>query len=784
MIPDSAVQLLRRGPAIVALTSATALLAVLALLTPFGESQSPATRVGFLLAIAAALEVLHGIRRSTAAARREASTGAVISMVIAVLLINAPFLASTVLLVVMAGFILLDAARYGMVALRATDLSDRWLAALAMVGNAAVALLLVVGREWAVSWTIAVAVALRIFGIAWNIAVSPVHTVADANETVVAELGLFHNSRIAAMTAEVEAGEAARAPVDRGWIVAFIATLFAIHVGRMGTDGTLLGYLAPAVAVAGDMFVAALITLLVINPLYLLWRWPTRWIERPMWRWYVAQDAEAPPGWIERFAAAWLRHRLRFAVRMRAARYSLRSAMTQALQHGLPLAAVIAATVPVWGMSWYFDTENWAAGMWNSWAESRTTTWRAAMVRAVLTDTALHAESLPFAVHPPGIDGGQDFSFIVIGDTGEGDASQHILRDQLLAVSNQSDVRFVVISSDVVYPVGAMRDYEAKFWLPFKGVTKPTYAIPGNHDWYDALEAFAATFLEPAAARASMRARVETDLRLTSTTDERIEGLIRQAAWLRQQYDVPTGFQRAPFFEIQTDDFALICVDTGVVKRVDAEQWSWLQSALERARGKLVMAVLGHPFFAGGSLQTDGYEEFAELRRLLREHHVPIIMAGDTHDLEYYVEPQPPGPSVHHFVNGGGGAYLSFGTSLAWPTRPPTSEWAFYPDTKAVMAKIEAGTPWWKRPAWWWTRQLGAWPFSAEWLSAVFDYNVAPFFQSFIEVRVERSTRQIRLRPYGIHGRLTWGDLASSESIRPPGATRATAVEWSVPMAR
>ena len=85
------------------------------------------------------------------------------------------------------------------------------------------------------------------------------------------------------------------------------------------------------------------------------------------------------------------------------------------------------------------------------------------------------------------------------------------------------------------------------------------------------------------------------------------------------------------------------------------------------------------------------------------------------------------------------------------------------------MAKIEADTPWWKRPAWWWTRQLGAWPFSAEWLSAVFDYNVAPFFQSFVKVRVERSSGTIRLVPYGVHGQLTWGDLASSESSRPPG---------------
>src|SRR4029078_11861086 len=90
-----------------------------------------------------------------------------------------------------------------------------------------------------------------------------------------------------------------------------------------------------------------------------------------------------------------------------------------------------------------------------------------------------------------------DFSFVVIGDTGEGDASQHALRDQLLTVAGQEDVRFVVISSDVVYPNGSMIDYETNFCLPFKGVTKPVYAIPGNHDWYDAIEAFNVTLLGP-----------------------------------------------------------------------------------------------------------------------------------------------------------------------------------------------------------------------------------------------------------------------------------------------
>ena len=430
------------------------------------------------------------------------------------------------------------------------------MSALAMLGNVSVALLLFLGREWLREWTVAIAVALRIFGTAWNIVTSAVHTAADADETVVADLGIGDHAVIAQMTASVEASEAARAGVDRAWVWSFIATLFAIHIGRMAPDGTLLGYLAPAVAVAGDMFIATLITLLMINPLYLAWRWPTRWIERPLWRWYIGQN-DSQPGWLLTLAAWWLRHRLRFAVRMRAARYSIRAALGQALQHGLPLAAVIAATVPVWGMSWYFDTENWAAGMWNSWAESRTDTWRAAMVRAVLADDQIRNEPLPFVVRPPGVDDPGDFSFIVIGDTGEGDASQHILRDQLLSVANHPDVRFVVISSDVVYPVGSMNDYEAKFWLPFKGVTKPVYAIPGNHDWYDALEAFAATFLDARSAHLAMRARVESDLRFTSTTDERIAQLIGHAGWLRKQYEVPTGFQRAPFFEIQTRGLCL-----------------------------------------------------------------------------------------------------------------------------------------------------------------------------------------------------------------------------------
>lgn len=757
-------------------------LGLLALATPLGGAEHPASRVGALLAIAAGVEVVHSLRRSTVAARRKGTTSAVISMAIALFLINAPLLAAQALRLVIAGWFSVDAIRYISAIVRSGDRRTRSLAMWAALGNVAIVLLVLLARGWLSVWAVAIAGALRIFGITWSILVEPVYGGDEADDTVVDELGLSDQPGAAAIAAEVAAAEQVRAPIDRAWTLAFIVTLFAIHIGRMSTDLTVLGLLSPAVAVAGDMLLAVLIALLVINPAYLIWQKPTRWIERRLWRWHLDRAATRR-GLLDRVTGVWLRWRLTMALRLREGRYSVPAALNRGLQRGLPIAAVIAATVPVWGMSWYFDTENWAAGMWNSWAESRTDTWRESMVRAVLAPEGGSAGPASFAVDPPGIGSG-DFSFVVIGDTGEGDASQHVLRDQLLSVAASADVRFVVVSSDVVYPTGAMRDYEAKFWLPFKGVTRPVYAIPGNHDWYDALESFEATFLQPDAARASIRARVESDLRLTSTTDGRIEGLIREAERLRQAYGVPTGFQRAPFFEIQAEAFALLAIDTGVLRKIDVEQERWLEGALQRAAGKTTMAIVGHPFFAGGHNVTMGDDEFERLKQLLLGHGVTIVMGGDTHDLEYYVEKGAPGsPAVHHFVNGGGGAYLSFGTALSWPTLAPTRDWAHYPDRVSVSRKIEANSPWWKRPAWWWTTRFDAWPFSAEWLSAVFDTNVAPFFQSFVEVKVEPSARRVRILPYGVRGRLTWADLAASESLRSGNADEAF-VEWVIPMSR
>ncbi len=761
------------------------IMALLAFLTPFLKEEVLGGRVGALLILTAIVELLHGFKRATRAAQQSAWVGGAMTMAMGLVLINSPLIASNAILYFLAIWFGLDAFRYVVAMLRGTRKNQSWYyLLLCALGNLLVCVGLVVLRERALHWVVPIAASLRILGAAINIVMAPIFTTADTASSIVSDLHLPDNTELQEMSHRIMTEEAARASIDRGWIIGFIITLFAIHLGRMGFDRSVLGILSPVLAVLGDIFLGLLVAFLVVIPVRVYWQRLTRGAERRGWNWCLKTES-AQRGWGRRAMQAVLTRRLRASIRLREARLSLTAAMRRALQIGLPIAAIIAATVPVLGMSWYFDTENWAAGAWDSWAAHRTDDWREAMVQAVFDkEPATKPEEL-LAVKPGDVKNGQDFSFIVIGDTGEGDASQHSLRASYLDIVKQPDVKFVVVSSDVVYPTGAMRDYEANFWLPFMGTTKPVYAIPGNHDWYDALEAFVATFYQPQAARIAMRARIELDKRITITNEKRIDQLIAEATRLRGEYGVPTQFQKAPYFQFQTDRFALFAVDTGVVKRIDPVQMKWFRQALESAKGKMKMAILGHPLYAGGQYMAEDEPDFAEIHQLLKEHDVTIVMAGDTHDMEYYLEKQSAGNKIaHHFVNGGGGAYLSYGTSLAWPATPPTKEWAYYPAKAQVMSKIAATTPAWKWPAWWWTKNMGGWPFSAEFLSAAFDANVAPYYQSFMEVRVEVSKHRIRIIPYGVHGRLKWSDFDKSASTVPAGSTPESMVEWIIEMPR
>jgi len=360
------------------------------------------------------------------------------------------------------------------------------------------------------------------------------------------------------------------------------------------------------------------------------------------------------------------------------------------------------------------------------------------------------------------------------------------LRDQLIAASNREEVKFLVVSSDVIYPDGKMTDYEFNFYLPFKGFTKPVYAIPGNHDWYDADQGFNVNFLDPVSADVSLRAQVAADLNTDITaSEEKFQNMIAEAKRLREYYRVDNGHQRAPFFEIHTPGFSFITVDTGVTKTIDEKEKAWLEDALNRAGENFKFVVLGHPFYVAGGDATEDYPGFKEILETLKRHKVQIAMAGDTHDFEHYKMKYPADDGERemlHFVNGGGGAYLSIGTSVGYPEHSVSPDYAYYPRGDEVEAKIKNEAPWWKLPFLFWLQVLQGWPFGQEMVSGAFDFNRAPFFQSFVQVNVERSQNRVRLSLYGVNGPLRWRDIQATGSVKPPDKTDDDFVEFMLPL--
>jgi uncharacterized membrane protein HdeD (DUF308 family) len=750
--------------------------------------------IGLLLLLGGVLELWNVFHAGDEQAQRSSYLGGWLSILGGLLLLAEPVLILRSLLFVLAVVFLLDGCGKVLAAFFGRKTTN-WFLTLA---GGLISLLLGASLwyHWPLSGVTAVSVivGVRLLAQGWSLALersTPTPAVAvepDPGAHPDVRLRLPPDPHIAAFNSDIAASEAARRSIDRYWFFTFLLTFFAIHVGRMSAELNLVGLISPGVAVAGDVVTALVLAYGLLLPLRLAWRKCTRPVERRAWRrMLVRLDSGQPLGLMQRMLRGWLLWRMNFDIRMAAARRSPRAALRWGLHTGLPLAACLIGLAPIWGFSWYFNTENWATEMWDRWAESRTDPWREKMIEAVYEEyrpTGIPAEEL-FHIHPEGVGDRGDFSFIVIGDPGEGDGSQLCLHDRLVLLGQKPEMKFLVISSDVIYPAGAMKDYEPNFYLPFKGFTKPIYAMPGNHDWYDALEGFNANFLEANAARVAMRARVEADLRLTTTTDQRIEALINEGARLRREYNLQTGKQRAPFFDIQTDQFALLVVDTGVARRVDPLQRKWLEGALERARGKFKLAVLGHPLYAGGRYQGEEDKPFAELHQLLRDHEVEIAMAGDTHYLEYYrehYEREGKPRNMEHFVNGGGGAYLSIGTPLDWPAQPATAESAFYPRLDAVFAKLDTQTPAWKMPIWMWVKHLKAWPLTAETMAGVFDYNGAPFFQSFYEVRVEPSKNVVRLLPHGASGRLRWRDLQIYGQVKPAEKSDHDEIEFVYPL--
>jgi hypothetical protein len=313
----------------------------------------------------------------------------------------------------------------------------------------------------------------------------------------------------------------------------------------------------------------------------------------------------------------------------------------------------------------------------------------------------LRAAWLAGAGHPAGsgtydgvVERGDVTSFVLLGDTGEQDASQYVVGPALeQALLADGGPEFAIICSDVIYPSGDINDYLHGFYLPYEQLLAPgakpgrpqrIYALPGNHDWYDGLTGFMHTFCRADQLDASSYAWPSA-AGLPSTGPGsatwrrrlRVEGLGRML-WRRpspaklapfHSGDEPTSLtavrdrlmpepapgtgQPGPYFAIQIDGLLIVCIDGGIGlgsgdSMIDADQGRWLLRMSRRPGPKILLT--GYPLLVNGEwklclidgaaegLHTGAWTGPVTVNQVIAtpEYRYVAAIGGDIHNFQHY----------------------------------------------------------------------------------------------------------------------------------------------------
>lgn len=250
------------------------------------------------------------------------------------------------------------------------------------------------------------------------------------------------------------------------------------------------------------------------------------------------------------------------------------------------------------------------------------------------------------------------FSFLLLGDTGEGDAPQYAVVPGLLAAG--AGTRYAVLCSDVLYPVGSANEYGTKFFRPYRDYDAPIYPIPGNHDWYDGLTGFMRVFCDAPALPAAPRPRAGSAAwwrsllwRAPETVDE------DRLARARRLRDRPgqAGRSPGPYWAMDSGPLRIIGIDTGLLGRIDREQGAWLARVARGPRPKIL--VTGSPIYVDGEYHPCAIEGGGTVDDIVRDpdNHFVAAIGGDIHNYQHYPV-DVGGRRIEYVVSGGGGAFM------------------------------------------------------------------------------------------------------------------------------
>jgi hypothetical protein len=266
-----------------------------------------------------------------------------------------------------------------------------------------------------------------------------------------------------------------------------------------------------------------------------------------------------------------------------------------------------------------------------------------------------------------------DFWFDYLADTGDGwnptYAIARLVSDDSVAAAGEElpRGRLLVLGGDQVYPSASRAEYARRFRAPFDEAYKPggaerwqagskeaphLYALPGDHDWHDGLNAFFGLFCRrrttlPGALGLPRKGGIVAG-RETRQTRSYFALKLPHGWWLWGTDSQMEGYIDQP----QIDYFSHVAAN-------------WMD-----AGSKLILCV-AEPVWENAVSGTidDRYRSFNYLERLASlasdpntgepmGHQLKVVLTGDSHHYSHFVEGDP--ASQRHYVTcGGGGAFTS-----------------------------------------------------------------------------------------------------------------------------
>ncbi|MBF0280224.1 MAG: metallophosphoesterase [SAR324 cluster bacterium] len=214
---------------------------------------------------------------------------------------------------------------------------------------------------------------------------------------------------------------------------------------------------------------------------------------------------------------------------------------------------------------------------------------------------------------------GQQYSFVVLGDSGDGTKAQYKVAHQM----RLQDPDFFLHVGDIVYPNGAQNHYYEKFFRPYQDllVNKIFWLVLGNHDYQSSNGKTFDKFFDTPANNVEKNER---------------------------------------YYSFEYGNALFIALDSGTLSNNQGQQ-DFLESILSQSQHIWRFVFFHHPLYSSGNKHGSSLGLRRQIGPILETYDVDMVFSGHDHHYERTSSRQDfvqDGFGTVYFVSGGGGTKL------------------------------------------------------------------------------------------------------------------------------